>query len=238
MRKMKIASLAILAFASMGAFAAATDDLSVNLSVNADTGHIYRGNDLSPNTMTVGGKIGLTHATGFGVEMSTQSGTKDDLNFMRSQIGVNYGFEAVPGVKAKVGVQKNLLTGFDGASENNSTELVGSAEYNGIKGSLAYAIDGNDSVKDSVYGELGYTYKFGSAGQYNVGADLGYTFVSDKMSQDGAKDGLSAAQIRAGYQINKNLDLGVSYQLNLAEDASGAKASGNEKFAVKLGYQF
>lgn len=239
MRKFKIAAAVGLMLASVTSFAA-SDTLSAEMSVNVDSGHVFRGMDLSPNDPTMGGALGLTHSSGFGVKLATQTADMNGESFMRNQLGVSYSFEAAPGVQGKVGVDRHLFTGIDGLASANFTEVVGSIHHvSGLTGKLAYAVSGGDAwAKNNLYTEVGYTHTFGSAKQYHIGGDIGYTFYSDDAAALGAEDSISSAQIRGGVQINKNLDVSVSYQLDLAEDGFGHDASGNDKIGVRLNYKF
>lgn len=239
MRKIKIAAVVGLMLASVSSFAAG-DQLTADMSVTGSTGHIFRGMDLSPNDATFGGSLGLTHGSGIGVKFDIQTADLDGDTFMRNQVGVSYTFDAAPGFKAKVGLDRHMFSGTEGVSAANFTEVVGEVHHeSGLKGKVAYAVSGGEVWgKNNMYTELGYTHKFGSAGQYHVGADVSYTFYSDEAADMGAEDGISSAQIRGGVQINKNLDLSVSYQLDLAEDGFGRDASGNDKIGVQLTYKF
>lgn len=239
----KVAVFAGLVLVSLGAMAQpvvgkAADALTMDARANISSGNVFRGMDLAPNDFTAGGSLGLTHASGVGVRLSTQTAKLGSEGFFHNQAGVYYGFSAGPGVKVKVGVDRHFITGFEGASQANFTELVGSVDYQGLTGSMAYAVTGPDSFKKNLYTEVGYTYKFGSQGQYSVGGDVGMTFYSDKSRANGASNSISSAQVRAGAQLTKNVDLGVSYQMGLAEDGYGNKASANDKVMVRLGYKF
>lgn len=245
MRNFKLFAAAALAVAAMGANAAGYGaaggafgpDIAIDASANVSSGYNYRGEQLSPNLPSFGGQLGLSHASGLGINLKTQSGKLQDLNFMHSTVGVSFGAEVMPGVKASAGIEHNVFTGFENSDEVDFTELVGRISYQGFHGSVSYNLSGHESMKGNIYTEVGYTHRFGSHNQFHVGADLGYTLHTGDVSE-WAEDGIRLAQLRAGVQLKENLDLGVSYQLDIAKSPTGEKASGNNTFGVTLNYKF
>lgn len=246
MRNLKFLAAAAMAIAAMGANAAGQGsvsdafgpDIATDVSANVSSGYNYRGEQLSQNSPSFGGQLGLSHASGLGLNLKTQSGLLGgDVRFMHSTIGVNFGAEVMPGVNASAGIEHNVFTGFAGSGEVDFTELVGRINYQGLHGSVSYNLAGPESLKGNIYTEVGYTHHFGSSNQFYVGADLGFTIHTGDLA-DFAEDGVRLAQLRAGVQLKENLDLGVSYQLDIAKDPTGAKANGNSTFGVTLGYKF
>lgn len=246
----KIALIAALAaVASLGSVAHAADlskDVSVGASIHGSSDYNFRGQDFSGGEPSLGAKLKLTHKSGVYGTL-----TADTIKIRNLDNGLaqwdqgqalitmtgGYNYAVNSDLTLGAGLKHNSFTGKGSVSDASFSEMFVSAGYKGVHASLSTVISGADRNiaglnEGDVYGELGYTHKIG---KWDVGGAVGYAWYSSDAV--GAKDGSTHTTLRAGYQWNDNLHMGVAYQLDDGKDGYN-KSTGNGGFRAKVSYAF
>lgn len=246
MRKsLRLAGL-VLSLGVAGSAMAGDLGLSVSGDVHGATAHHFRGYEFSEGNPSVGFKLNAAHASG-----AFASVAADTVNLINDGIGaakhqrhdnVVAGYATkLGGVDVSAGVSYNHFAGQDLVKQLNFSEVFVGAEFQGVKAKLSQNVHSKGNLvagisRGDTFAELGYTYRLPCNEKFTVGGDLGYTFHGDK--HEGVKDGLSVAQLRVGYDLNKDFGLQLTHQLDQGEDAYGDKAGGNNKTYLKASYKF
>lgn len=196
--------------------------------------HGYQFSDGNPSigaSLTIGGQSGL-----YGTIESNTVKLGDVKNMRQTQNALTIGYsQDVYGVTVTGGVTRNLFQGKEHISGLSDNEAFIGASYKGAYAKLSNVLSGANLgvpgfTSHDTYGELGYTYHIG---KYNVGGDVGYSWYNN----GGAKDGLSVAQVRAGYSLTNKIDLTVTHQF-AGDDFAGNTSTGTHKTFVKVAYKF
>lgn len=238
----KIKHLAVLGlFAALSASAMASGDgLAVAGEVLGTSSYQFRGEQFSRGEPSLGLKVGFAHTSGLHGDFTANT-VKFAANAGSSQLhntlGLGFVKELPHAVWADVGVTRHMFIGSQ-VRDLSFSELYAALSWQGLSGKLSTVIEGDrlataGQSRGDAYLELGYSH---TLGKYTVGGDVGYAIYDGQHL--GAKNGLKAASLRVGYAVNDNLQLQLSHQLDLGEDAFGVKSSGNDKSAVTISYSF
>lgn len=248
MRKFLVAAALTAAFGSAGAFASALDfgTPAVTGDIHAASGYQFRGADFAKNAPSIGGSVQASFQNGVFV-----GGSVDTISLLKDKTDGNRNFQGL--VAAKVGYQTtvsdvNLAAGiaqYDilGSAELRNrafTEVFAQAEYKGaslkVFRNVAGAANPDAGLsRRDIYAEVGYTYP---VGKFSVGADVGYSWYGPTHGNEGTRDGFSLAQVRVGYDVNKDLNVQLTHQLAQAKDAYGDHASANNQTYLGATYKF
>ena len=242
------AAAALMVSASAAMAAPAASDLKVTGDVHAASAHNFRGIAFSAGEPSIGASLAAHHASGLYGSLAIDTVKlgdlrTGDLGVERDQLhnALTLGYHRPAGnlgLHLGGGVTRHFFTGQGAASDLSFSELFLTADWNGVSGKLSTVVEGAGLrapgfSRGDVYGELGYTYRYG---KYSVGGDIGYGWYDSKHA--GAKDGLALAQLRAGYNFTPELQVLLTHQLGWGDDAWGRGASGNNKTFVKAAYRF
>lgn len=240
MSKFKKLSVALVMGLSMAGSAFAADGLTVSGDVHGASAHQYRGYQFSDGEASIGASITAAHASGlFGtiksdtIKLTEGSGR----NQAHTALSVGYGQVLPHDVKVAGGFTRNVFSGKDGVSDLSFSEVFVGAEYKGAYAKLSTVVEGSKLgvpgfTTGDTYGELGYTHNIG---KFAIGGDIGYTWHDTAYTN--VKDGLSVAQVRAGYAVNDQVDVTVTHQF-AGDDFFGNRAAGTHKTLVKVAYKF
>jgi len=234
--------------AGLAASPAVGSDLTVHGDVHGASAYNFRGQEFSAGDPSIGASVWAHHASGLYGGLTTDTVKLGDLrtgdqaskkNQLHNSLTVGYQ-RAVGefGLTLGGGATRHIFTGKGSVNDLSFSELFVNANWYGVHGKLSAVVEGADRAtpgfaRGDVYGELGYTHRFGN---YHVGGDLGYGWYDGKHS--GAKDGLAMAQLRAGYNFTPELDVQLTHQLAWGENAYGSGSTGNNTTFVKATYRF
>lgn len=240
MNNFKKLSVALLMGLGMAGSAFAANSVAVSGDVHGASAHQYRGYQFSNGDASIGATVAAAHTSGlFGaiksdtIKLTEGSGR----NQAHSALTVGYGLALPHDVKVAGGVTRNIFSGKDGVSGMSFSEAFIGAEFQGAYAKLSTVVDGSKLgipgfTSGDTYGELGYTH---TIGKFAVGGDIGYTWHDTQYID--IKDGLSVAQLRAGYAVNDQVDVTVTHQF-AGDDFFGNRAGGTHKTLVKVAYKF
>lgn len=240
MKTMKQLSAAVLVGLGLASSAFAADGLTVSGDVHGATAYQFRGHQFSDGEPSLGLKVTAAHSSGLFGSVQTDTVKLTDgsaQNQFQSALTVGYARDVGYGVTVDGGVSRHFFSGKGDVSDLSFSEAFVGAKFQGLHAKLSTVVEGAKVLEPGlasgdVYGELGYTHHIG---KFNVGADVGYSWFDGK--HVGAKDGLSVAQVRAGYALNDQVDFTLTHQF-AGDDAYGDKASGTHKTFLKVSYKF
>lgn len=239
--KFSLISLAIVSALSFSSVASADHIVpGVNISgnVNAATDLNFRGLSLSDENPTVGFGVAATHNSGLfaslDVNTANVSGVSGSHQYL-SAITLGHNTDVGAGIKLGSGFKRYQFNGDDDASDMTFNEVYVTAGWKGLEVALYHNVDGAKGGPDGfatgdTYATVGYTHYID---KYSVGADVGYYWYDNNE----ANDGIALAQVRAGYQVNSNLSLGVAYQLD-GMNAADQSQERNHTARFNVGYSF
>jgi hypothetical protein len=239
MKSFKKMSVALVMGLGLAGSAFAADGLTVKGDVHGATAHQYRGYQFSDGEASIGASVTAAHTSGlYGTVKTDTIKLTNGTGRHQAQSALTVGYtDTVGAIKVDGGVTRNFFSGKDSVSDLSFSEAFIGAEYKGAYAKVSTVVEGSKLgipgfTSGDTYGELGYTH---AIGKFSVGADLGYSFHDTKYRN--VKDGLSVAQLRAGYAVNDQVDVTVTHQF-AGDDFYGNEAAGTHKTFVKVAYKF
>ncbi|GBG14872.1 uncharacterized protein NMK_2473 [Novimethylophilus kurashikiensis] len=235
--KFALAAMAVMSMAGV-AHADVVPGVKLTGDVHAATDYNFRGMSLSGNNPTLGFNVTATHETGLFASLDENTVNVSGINGVHqylSNITVGYNTEVGPGIKLGGGVTRYQFNGPNSAADMTFNEVYAHAGWNGIEGAVYRNIGGAKNspaafAHGDTYASLGYTYNID---KFSLGGDVGYYWYDN----DAAHNGVSLAQLRAGYKVNDNFSVGVAYQVD-GHDAADKAQDRNHEARVNVGYSF
>lgn len=208
-------------------------------NVNAATDLGFRGTTFSDENATVGFGVAANHESGlFGaldVNTANVSGESGSHEYL-SAITLGHSTDVGHGISVGSGFKRYQFNGANDASDMTFNEVYVTAAWQGLEVALYHNVDGAKGgpagfATGDTYASVGYTYNIDT--KLSVGGDVGYYWYDDK----NANDGVSLAQVRAGYKVDDKLSLGVAYQLD-GMNAADQSQDRNHTARFNVGYAF
>lgn len=241
---MKNSLISLVLVSALGFSAAASADhvvpgVKFSGNVNAATDLNFRGMSLSDENATVGFGVAANHDSGLfaslDVNTANVSGDSGSHEYL-SAITLGHSTDVGNGIKVGSGFKRYQFNGDNDASDMTFNEVYVTAGWKGLEVALYHNVDGAKGgpagfATGDTYASVGYTYNIDT--KLSVGGDVGYYWYDDK----DADNGVSVAQVRAGYKVDDKLSLGVAYQLDGMTGADQAQER-NHTARFNVGYSF
>lgn len=218
--------------------------LTLQADVHGASSYSFRGQDLSDNKPSVGAglKLNTIHGVYASANVNTvtlQDGRESGTSQYLVDGGAGYALPLGHGITVGGGLHTYQFMGPGAVEKESFSELRLTGGWQGAHVLLAKTLEGGRSKtpgmsRGDIYGEVGYTHQFG---RYSVGADLGYTWYKESRLHPDLTNGVTVANLRAGYQVSPAFSLGATLQVD-GKDGYREHWEGNNRLTVTAKYVF